>query len=93
MIFLLWLAAAADFQFTLNCFFNFKNFRFFFKVSKIKLVNVKKKKLKTMNLLINIPDSYFSNLIENNINKNIRLYASGNILYDANISKIIALKD
>ena len=46
-----------------------------------------------MNLLINIPDSYFSNLIENNIDKNIRLYASGNILYDANISKIIALKD
>lgn len=84
---------------------NFKYAIFYKKVSKIKLVNVKKnksfffkecRKNKVKNYkLINkyIPDSYFSDLIENNINKNIRLYASGDILYNTNISKIIALKD
>ncbi len=84
---------------------NFKYTIFYKKVSKIKLVNVKKnksfffkecRKNKVKNYkLINkfTPDSYFSDLIENNINKNIRLYASGDILYNTNISKIIALKD
>lgn len=84
---------------------NFKYAIFYKKVSKIKLVNVKKnksfffkecKKNKAKNYkLINkfIPDSYFSDLIENNIDKNIRLYASGDILYNKNISKIIALKN
>tara|TARA_Y100000389_G_C17461984_1_gene522458 strand:- start:686 stop:1981 length:1296 start_codon:yes stop_codon:yes gene_type:complete len=84
---------------------NFKYAIFYKKVSKIKLVNVKKnksfffkecKKNKVKNYkLIDkfIPDSYFSDLIENNIDKNIRLYASGDILYNINISKIITLKN
>ena len=84
---------------------NFKYAIFSKRVSKITLINVKKNKsffleqciknkvsnYKLVNKLV--PDSYFSDLIESNINKNIRLFASGDILYDANISKIIALKD
>ena len=80
---------------------NFKYAIFSKRVSKITLINVKKNKsffleqciknkvsnYKLVNKLV--PDSYFSDLIESNINKNIRLFASGDILYDANIIKLL----
>ena len=84
---------------------NFKYAIFSKRVSKITLINVENNKsffleqceknkvnnYKLVNKLV--PDSYFSDLVESRINKNLILYAAGDILYDANISKIIALKN
>jgi hypothetical protein len=84
---------------------NFNYAIFSKRVSGIKLINVKKNKsfffeqckknnVRNYELVKKlVSDSYFSDPIENNIGKNFKLYASGDILYDKNISKIIALKN
>jgi len=84
---------------------NFKYNIFCKRVSKIRLINVKKNKsfffeqcrknkLKNYELVNKlVPNSYFSDPVESKINKNLKLYACGDILYDTNISKIITLKD
>ena len=77
---------------------------FYKKISEIKLINVesnrsiflnycKKEKIKNFEIVNNIiPDSYFSDPVEDKIGHNLTIYGASDLLYDSNISKIVALK-
>ena len=77
---------------------------FYKKISEIKLINVKsnrsiflsyckKEKIKNFEIVNNIvPDSYFSDPIDNKIGHNLTIYGASDLIYDSNISKILTLK-